>query len=83
MRTALRFSTGRSGGKVNSFGGAAMLSSVIAGKLPDTKRFVVSSPALKVKVVVPQWKMNLGEMASRVMRVAPSGRRRSPWQCLR
>ena len=51
----------------HSFGGAAMLSSVIAGKLPDTKRFVVSSPALKVKVVVPQWKMNLGEMASRVM----------------
>jgi acylglycerol lipase len=51
----------------HSFGGAAMLSTVIAGKLPHSKRFIVSSPALKVKVVVPQWKMNLGEMASRVM----------------
>jgi alpha-beta hydrolase superfamily lysophospholipase len=44
-----------------------MLSTVIAGKLPHSKRFIVSSPALKVKLVVPQWKMNLGEMASRVM----------------
>jgi len=51
----------------HSFGGAAMLSTVIAGKLPHSKRFIVSSPALKAKVVVPQWKMNLGEMASRVM----------------
>jgi alpha-beta hydrolase superfamily lysophospholipase len=51
----------------HSFGGAAMLSTVIAGKLPHSKRFIVSSPALKVKLVVPQWKMNLGEMASRVM----------------
>jgi len=51
----------------HSFGGAAMLSTVIAGKLPHSKRFIVSSPALKVKVVVPQWKTNLGEMASRVM----------------
>lgn len=51
----------------HSFGGAAMLSTFIAGKLPDTKRFIVSSPALKVKVVVPQWKASLGEMASRVM----------------
>jgi len=51
----------------HSFGGAAMLSTFVAGKLPESKRFIVSSPALKVKVVVPQWKVNLGEMASRVM----------------
>jgi alpha-beta hydrolase superfamily lysophospholipase len=51
----------------HSFGGAAMLSTVIAGKVPNTKRFIVSSPALKVKVVLPQWKVNLGQMASRVM----------------
>ena len=51
----------------HSFGGAAMLSTFIAAKLPKSKRFIVSSPALKVKVVVPQWKVNLGQMASRVM----------------
>jgi alpha-beta hydrolase superfamily lysophospholipase len=51
----------------HSFGGAAMLSTVLARKLPSTKRFVVSSPALKVKVVVPPWKVNLGTVASRVM----------------
>jgi alpha-beta hydrolase superfamily lysophospholipase len=51
----------------HSFGGAAMLSTFIAGKLPDSKRFIVSSPALKVKAVLPQWKVNLGHMASRVM----------------
>jgi len=51
----------------HSFGGAAMLSTVIAGRLPHSKRFIVSSPALKLNVVVPQWKLNLGEMASRVM----------------
>jgi len=50
----------------HSFGGAAMLSTVIAGKLPNSKRFIVSSPALKVKAVVPQWKLSLGAMASRV-----------------
>jgi len=51
----------------HSFGGAAMLSTVIAGKVPSSNRFIVSSPALKVKVVLPRWKMNLGEMASRVV----------------
>ena len=51
----------------HSFGGAAMLSTAIAGRLSNTKRFIVSSPALKVKVVLPQWKVNLGRMASRVM----------------
>jgi alpha-beta hydrolase superfamily lysophospholipase len=51
----------------HSFGGAALLSTVIAGKLPRSRRFIVSSPALKAKVVVPQWKINVGHMASRVM----------------
>jgi alpha-beta hydrolase superfamily lysophospholipase len=51
----------------HSFGGAAMLSTVIAGKLPNTKRFIVSSPALRVKVVLPRWKVTLGQMASRIM----------------
>jgi alpha-beta hydrolase superfamily lysophospholipase len=60
-----------SGGEVvplgHSFGGAALLSTVLAGKLPGTKRFIVSSPALKVKVAVPAWKIKLGTAASKVM----------------
>jgi len=51
----------------HSFGGAAMLSTAIAGKLTGSKRFIVSSPALKVKVVVPGWKVKLGEMTSRAI----------------
>jgi acylglycerol lipase len=51
----------------HSFGGAVMLSTVLAGKLPSTRRFIVSSPALKVKVAVPAWKIKLGTAASRVV----------------
>jgi acylglycerol lipase len=51
----------------HSFGGAAVLSTVLAGKLPSIGRFIVSSPALKVKVPVPAWKIKLGTAASRVM----------------
>jgi alpha-beta hydrolase superfamily lysophospholipase len=51
----------------HSLGGAALLSTVIAGKLPSTRRFIVSSPALKVKVAVPAWKIKLGTAASRVL----------------
>jgi acylglycerol lipase len=51
----------------HSFGGAAMLSAALDRRLRGARRFVVSSPALKAKVAVPQWKINLGEMASRVM----------------
>ena len=51
----------------HSFGGAAMLSTVLAGKLPTIKRFIVSSPALKVKVAVPAWKITLGNATSRVV----------------
>ena len=50
----------------HSFGGAAMLSTVLAGKLPHARRFVVSSPALKLKVAVPSWKITLGNAASKV-----------------
>ena len=50
----------------HSFGGAALLSTVLAGKLKSSRRFVVSSPALKVKVAVPAWKSALGGVASRV-----------------
>ena len=51
----------------HSFGGATMLSTVLAGKLPASKRFIVSSPALKVKVAVPAWKITLGNATSRVV----------------
>lgn len=57
----------------HSFGGAAMLSTVLAGKLTSSRRFVVSSPALKLKVTVPGWKAALGDFTSRVVpRVAMS-----------
>ena len=51
----------------HSFGGAAMLSTVLAGKLKSSRRFVVSSPALKVKVAVPGWKTAFGAVASKVV----------------
>jgi alpha-beta hydrolase superfamily lysophospholipase len=49
----------------HSFGGAAMLSTVLAGKLPKIQRFVVSSPALKLKVAVPSLQLSLVKLASR------------------
>jgi alpha-beta hydrolase superfamily lysophospholipase len=51
----------------HSFGGATLLSTVLAGKLSDARRFMVSSPALKVKVKVPAWKIKLGTTASKVL----------------
>jgi alpha-beta hydrolase superfamily lysophospholipase len=51
----------------HSFGGATLLSTVLAGKLPNTQRFIVSSPALKVKVAVPAWKIKLGTATSKVL----------------
>ena len=51
----------------HSFGGAVLLSTVLAGKLPRSRRFVVSSPALRLKVAVPGWKMSLAQVATRVM----------------
>jgi alpha-beta hydrolase superfamily lysophospholipase len=50
----------------HSFGGAVLLSTVLAGKLPASRRFVLSSPALKVKVAVPGWKVSLGKLTSNV-----------------
>jgi len=51
----------------HSFGGAALLSTVLAGKLPGSKRFVVSSPALKLRLKAPGWKLALAPVASRVV----------------
>ena len=50
----------------HSFGGAAMLSAALDNRLRGARRFIVSSPALKPKVVVPQWKVTLGQVSSRV-----------------
>jgi acylglycerol lipase len=51
----------------HSFGGATMLSTVLAGKMPRSRRFVVSSAALKVKVEVPAWKIKLGTATSKLI----------------
>ena len=51
----------------HSFGGATMLSTVLAGKLSNTGRFIVSSAALKVKVKVPAWKIKLATTASKIL----------------
>lgn len=50
----------------HSFGGAVLLSAFIAGKLPGARRFVVSSPALRLKVEVPGWKANLAKLTARL-----------------
>jgi acylglycerol lipase len=51
----------------HSFGGVAMLSTVLAGKLKSSRRFIVSSPALKVKASVTQWKVSLAPITSRLV----------------
>jgi alpha-beta hydrolase superfamily lysophospholipase len=51
----------------HSFGGVTLLSTVLAGKLPKTRRFVVSSPALKLKLKVPGWKLTFGPIASKIL----------------
>lgn len=59
---------GIAGGEVvpvgHSFGGVALLSTVLAEKLPKTRRFIVSNPALRLKVPVPGWKVRFGKAAS-------------------
>lgn len=50
----------------HSFGGAVVLSTMLARKAPDVRRFVVSSPALQLKVAVPGWKKTAGRLASRI-----------------
>ena len=55
----------------HSFGGVVMLSTVRSGRLAKARRFVLSSPALKLKVKVPAWKTSLGKiMASVAPRLA-------------
>ena len=51
----------------HSFGGAALLSTVLEHKLPNTNRFVLSSPALRLKVSVPALKLTLGKAASKIL----------------
>ena len=51
----------------HSFGGAVLLSTILADKLAGTKRFVVSSPALRVKAPVPGWKVALAKATSRIV----------------
>jgi len=48
----------------HSFGGPVLLSAVLAGKLPHTARFILSSPALRLKAKVPGWKVALSKMTS-------------------
>lgn len=50
----------------HSFGGAVLLSTILARKAPDVRRFVVSSPALQLKVAVPAWKKAAGRLTSRI-----------------
>lgn len=50
----------------HSFGGVVMLSAIRSGKLANAKRFVLSSPALKLKANVPAWKSNLGMVMSNI-----------------
>lgn len=50
----------------HSVGGSIVLSAVVRGVLRP-KRFVVSSPALRVKAPVPGWKLTLGNVASSVV----------------
>src|SRR4051812_34446463 len=50
----------------HSFGGTVMLSTVRSGRLTRTKRFVVSSPALKLHVKVPAWKSAGARVLSRI-----------------
>jgi alpha-beta hydrolase superfamily lysophospholipase len=51
----------------HSFGGAALLSTVLAGKLPKSKQFVLSSPALKLRLKAPGWKVALAPVASKLV----------------
>ncbi|TME05775.1 MAG: lysophospholipase [Chloroflexi bacterium] len=55
----------------HSFGGVVVLSAVRSSRLAKAKRFVLSSPALKLKAEVPAWKTSLGKvMASIAPRLA-------------
>jgi acylglycerol lipase len=49
----------------HSFGGVVVLSAVLAGKLPNAKRFVLSSPALRLKTPLPAWQVRLAGAAAK------------------
>jgi acylglycerol lipase len=50
----------------HSVGGSIVLSAVVCGRLTP-RRFVVSSPALRVRAAVPSWKVTLGRVASNLL----------------
>ena len=50
----------------HSFGGCVVLSAVRSGKVQRARRFVLSSPALRLKASVPAWKSALGRVVDRV-----------------
>jgi acylglycerol lipase len=50
----------------HSVGGSIVMSGVVRGRLKP-RRFVVSSPALRIKLAVPGWKVALGEVASKLI----------------
>jgi len=68
--TFMRHVEGQSAAEVvpvgHSFGGVVMLSAVRSGKLQNARRFVLSSPALKLKAAVPAWKSGLGNVMSNI-----------------
>jgi alpha-beta hydrolase superfamily lysophospholipase len=50
----------------HSFGGVVLLSAILDQKLTPA-RFILSSPALKLRVSVPAWKLRLGRVTSRLL----------------
>jgi len=50
----------------HSFGGVVTLSAIRSGKLPGARRFVLSSPALRLKASVPGWKTSAAGLMSRI-----------------
>jgi alpha-beta hydrolase superfamily lysophospholipase len=50
----------------HSVGGSIVLSAVVRSRLTP-RRFVVSSPALRVRAAVPSWKVMLGKVASNLL----------------
>jgi alpha-beta hydrolase superfamily lysophospholipase len=64
----VRYVESVAGGEVvpvgHSVGGVVLLSTVLADKLATSRRFVVSSPALKIKLAVPAWKLAVGKLAA-------------------
>jgi alpha-beta hydrolase superfamily lysophospholipase len=51
----------------HSFGGVVMLSAIRAGKLKRARRFVLSSPALRLKASVPAWKTTAAGILSNLL----------------